>query len=224
MRGDSSEMLHNRRRFLDAGHYAPLAEGLAAIARASNPTRFLDAGCGEGSFTAQFAAGLKRSPAEAWGMDVSRVAADMAARRFRGLTFAVASVRELPILDGAITCLLNAFAPSEPHEFSRVLDPAGTLITVRPGEDHLIELRRQLYHEVRSPGRTTAPELPTFEAVERRDFRFALTLLSSEVRNLLSMTPYAWSASSDAHRALLQSAPLPVTAHFRVTVFTPSGR
>ena len=202
-RGDSSEMVRSRSAFLEAGHYAPLGEELARIAHDCDAARFLDAGCGDGFLTARFVGGLRRRPREArWGIDLSRVAVDMAAKRYRHLMLAVASVRQLPILDGSVTCLLNTFAPSDPREFWRVLDPAGTLVTVRPGEYHLLELRRHLYRVVHPPGRATAVELLIFEPIERRDLRFRLKLQPADVRNLLGMTPYVWRASADAQRVI----------------------
>ena len=58
--GDSKLMVAARRRFLNAGHYAPIA---AAVGRAvlagrpgDAPTACLDAGCGEGYYLRQLAA------------------------------------------------------------------------------------------------------------------------------------------------------------------------
>src|SRR5690625_1451364 len=52
--GDNSAMVEARRRFLDAGHYAPLAERLVELATADiQPARWLDIGCGEGYYSAQ---------------------------------------------------------------------------------------------------------------------------------------------------------------------------
>lgn len=215
-------MVRSRRAFLEAGHYAPLGEELARIAHDCDAARFVDAGCGEGFVTARFVGGLRRRPKEAsWGIDLSRVAVEMAAKRYRHLMFAVASVRQLPILDGGVTCLLNAFAPSEPREFRRVLDPAGTLVTIRPGEYHLLELRRHLYRELHPPGRTNAVELPIFEPIESRALRFGLKLQRADVRNLLRMTPYVWRAGADAQGAILALDSLSVTADFRMTTWRP---
>jgi 23S rRNA (guanine745-N1)-methyltransferase len=214
-------MLRSRRAFLDAGHYAPLGEELAAIAREVDATRFVDAGCGDGTFTAHFVAGIGGRWREGWGIDIARAAAEMAARRHPGLEFAVASVHDLPFLDGSATCVLNAFAPSEPREFRRVLDPAGTLVTVRPGDEHLVELRRLLYRELRAPGRAIAIELVAFEPVAQRELRYRSTLSAEDVHHLLGMTPYAGRTNCAARQAIGGEAPLQVTAHFLVTIFRP---
>jgi len=226
VRGDSPGMLRSRRAFLDAGHYAPLGAVLAAIAGVQEPgatgTRFVDAGCGDGWFTARFAAGFPRPPAagRAWAIDVSRTAAAMAARRYPSLSCAVASVRDLPILDGAVTHLLSVLAPGSAAEFRRVLAAGGRLVTVRPGEDHLVELRRHLYADVRPPGRPMSVEAPQFVPVRRQDVRFVIRPGSDDLRHLLDMTPYAWRAGPSARRAVLggDDRDRGVTAHFQVTV------
>ncbi|HBS77040.1 MAG TPA: SAM-dependent methyltransferase, partial [Pseudomonas sp.] len=56
--GDNQAMVEARRRFLDGGHYAPLAKRLAQLAAERSPRRWLDIGCGEGYYTAQIAQAL----------------------------------------------------------------------------------------------------------------------------------------------------------------------
>ncbi|MHB8820900.1 MAG: putative RNA methyltransferase, partial [Pseudomonadaceae bacterium] len=70
--GDNQAMVEARRRFLDGGHYAPLARRLAELAAERAPRRWLDIGCGEGYYTAQLAAALPR--AEGYALDISREA------------------------------------------------------------------------------------------------------------------------------------------------------
>ena len=58
--GDSKEMVAARRRFLNAGHYRPIAEAVAGAALADlpagSPAACLDAGSGEGYYLRQLAA------------------------------------------------------------------------------------------------------------------------------------------------------------------------
>ena len=85
--GDSKEMVAARRRFLNAGHYQPIAE---AVARATldglpNEAACLDAGCGEGYYLRQLAAaattanktlavlGLERSEERRVGKECERL-------------------------------------------------------------------------------------------------------------------------------------------------------
>src|SRR5258708_36502586 len=65
--GDTRDMLRARRAFLDAGHYFPLVEAIAArtadrlaTSAADASAAVLDAGCGEGTYIAAVAAHLRR--------------------------------------------------------------------------------------------------------------------------------------------------------------------
>jgi 23S rRNA (guanine745-N1)-methyltransferase len=95
LRGDSAEMLRARRRFLDAGWYAPLADALAEMVGAwlaqESPAipgaarALVDLGCGEGSYLRSLAqAQASTLAAQGWrlyGLDLSRDAIRMAAGR-----------------------------------------------------------------------------------------------------------------------------------------------
>jgi 23S rRNA (guanine745-N1)-methyltransferase len=102
LRGDSAEMLRARRRFLDAGWYAPLADALAQMVgawltsdeeqeRGKPPVipeaarALLDLGCGEGSYLRRVAQSQATTlAAQGWrlyGLDLSRDAIRMAAGR-----------------------------------------------------------------------------------------------------------------------------------------------
>jgi 23S rRNA (guanine745-N1)-methyltransferase len=77
--GDNAAMVEARRRFLDAGHYAPLAARLAELAAARAPARWIDIGCGEGYYTAQLAEALPN--ADGYALDISREAVKRACKR-----------------------------------------------------------------------------------------------------------------------------------------------
>ena len=65
--GDSREMVLARRRFLDAGYYAPLRDKLLEIIKEKAPTSLVDAGCGEGYYTSEFS-----KICETLGVDLSK--------------------------------------------------------------------------------------------------------------------------------------------------------
>ena len=113
--GDDREMAAARTRFLSAGWYSHLLDALCAQAlRYAGPAPvFLDAGCGEGYYTAGVAEALAGSGRQvrACGVDLSKFALRKAARRSPGTEFAMASVYHLPVADGAADLLLDCFAP-----------------------------------------------------------------------------------------------------------------
>ena len=83
--GDDKRMVAARTAFLDAGYYAPLRDAIAAAATeyTSGDADVLDAGCGEGYYTAGVCAALReQNPGvRAAGVDLSRSALKKAARR-----------------------------------------------------------------------------------------------------------------------------------------------
>ena len=92
--GDDKGMAAARHRFLSGGWYAPLREALCALAleHTGEAPAVLDAGCGEGWYTAgayQALAGAGRAPALA-GVDLSKHSLRWAARATPAGEFAVA--------------------------------------------------------------------------------------------------------------------------------------
>ena len=113
--GDDKGMATARNRFLSGDYYAPLRDTLAELACAYAPehVRILDAGCGEGYYSAAVFQALDRAgkaPMLA-GIDLSKHALRRAAKREKAAEFAVASVYALPVADEAVHLLLNCFSP-----------------------------------------------------------------------------------------------------------------
>ena len=84
--GDSREMVEGRRRFLEAGYYAPFRQELCRLAAAcasqlGSPAGegllLCDAGCGEGYYTAGLREALPQ--ARVCGFDISKLAVKAAA-------------------------------------------------------------------------------------------------------------------------------------------------
>ncbi len=144
--GDTAEQLDHRTALLEAGHFNPVAAAIAAhVARAGPASRdggwrVLDAGCGTGHHLAAIAAALAK-PAIGLGVDIARMAAQRAARRWPALAFAVVDIwGEWPVQDEAADLVLSIFAPRNFAEIARVLRPGGWLALAYPGPDHLAEL------------------------------------------------------------------------------------
>jgi 23S rRNA (guanine745-N1)-methyltransferase len=193
--GDSAEMIRARRELFDQGHYAPI---MAAVAEAcSGRERVLDAGCGEGAYLAAVDAPVRL------GIDVSKPAVKLAARRYRDIEFAVASSYRLPFDDGLFDAVVSVFAPRPFSEFSRVLRTGGVIVTASPGPEHLAGLRQYLYRDAKPHDeRPHVAEDGEHSPRSRTRVRFELSLTGPDARSLLQMTPYWWSATAEQQQAV----------------------
>src|SRR5581483_1734618 len=141
--GDAPAAAEARRRLYDAGHGAPLVAELlrqvdASLADAgSDPARerprVLDVGCGEGSLLGALAAARTL---DACGVDLSRPAIELAARRFTAVTWAIANVdRFLPVASADADIVLLVSARADAGELRRVVAATGRLIVAAPASD-----------------------------------------------------------------------------------------
>lgn len=198
MPGDDRQMVAARRKLLDSGIYGLFAEKLAELAvssaRGREQIRLLDAGCGEGYYTAHTAEALRGAgiACEAGGFDISKAAVRAAAKRCRDVSFAVASAFGVPVADASVDCLTDVFAPIVPEEFARVVRPGGSMILATPSKRHLYGLKEILYDE---PYENEEQEIvyPGFSFIERVPVRGIAELDAPEmIWALFQMTPYYW--------------------------------
>ena len=218
--GDDASMVANRRAFLERGYSAPVRDEVLRRLAANHPGggRVLDAGCGEGYYTAA-AASLPGT--EMIGTDISRAAVRACAGR--GIDCAVASSARLPLADGSCDGVMCLFAPLEAGEFRRILRPEGILITASPLPRHLWSLKATVYdrpYENDPPGETVCGFLPAGHT----DVEKMLRLPSGEdVLELFRMTPY-WYKTSRADQEKLDSLPcLETELAVRVAVWRRDG-
>lgn len=221
--GDDKRMVDARRAFLDTGRYAPLRDALCALAaeHTAGDVRMLDAGCGEGYYTAAVAAALRGAgrACSAVGVDISKTALIAAARRRADLTLAVASVSALPVGDGSTDLLLNVFAPESDREFARVLRPGGVLLKAVPLERHLYGLKKAVYDRpYENPAPAYAPE--HFTLLDRRDVCYTAVISPREmIENLFMMTPYYYKTGKDDQARLAALDSLETELAFAILVF-----
>ena len=113
--GDSRDMVLARRRFLDAGYYAPLRDAIVLKLKELKPKSILDAGSGEGYYTSEFS-----KIADTVGIDLSKDAILRASKRDKDGLYCVGSIFDLPVFDNSVDVVTSIFAPYSAEEFSRV--------------------------------------------------------------------------------------------------------
>jgi 23S rRNA (guanine745-N1)-methyltransferase len=197
--GDDDAMVRARRAVFDGGLYDPVIDAVAETVAAGRPAAVLDAGCGEGSYLDR---AITAAGAQGWGIDISKAAVRLAARRYPACRFAVASSYRLPFADESFDALIDVFSPRPFDELLRVLRPGGVAVVVTPGPDHLAQLKALVYDRPRPHVDDEAT--PPSESVE--SVRFAVDLSEPSMRRaLLEMTPYWWS-TTDERRARVEDA------------------
>jgi len=215
--GDSRDMVAARQRFLDTGHYQPIADAVnrAVLGQGDDSTRLacLDAGCGEGYYLRQLASA---APGELelalLGLDISKWAVLSAAKQQKGASWVVGSNAHLPVLPESLDRIMCLFGFPVYSEFARVLKAGGQLLLVDPGPDHLKELREIIYPELKAPKAhsDTAPE--GFRSLEPELLRYSLNLGGqAQIRDLLAMTPHLYRAPSEGRERAFQLQSLTVT-------------
>ena len=219
--GDDREMVNARTRFLDGGWYAPLRECLCETAALHTPDKpvLIDAGCGEGYYTAALSTEISAKKGRTAGIDLSKTAVKRASRRCPQAEIGVASVYHLPLKDACADVVVDCFSPLAEKEFCRILKPEGFFIYVVPGRQHLWELKEILYER---PYENEVRE-ETYEGFKQHvtvplEFRFRLEN-PEDISALFHMTPYAWKTPKNGVERLAKLEALDVTAQFRVVIY-----
>jgi SAM-dependent methyltransferase len=199
--GDTAEMVEARAEFLATGHYRPIADAVvAAVAAADRPAGALaEIGSGTGYYL-DAAARARREREQglacAVGIDLSKPAAALAARRHRDLEFVVADAEvRIPLRDSAAAVALSVFSPRPGAELGRVVRLGGELIVALAGPRHLERLRERLdligIHEDKLERLAERLE-PWFDLVSTAPVEYELRLGAEDARRLALMGPNAW--------------------------------
>jgi 23S rRNA (guanine745-N1)-methyltransferase len=198
--GDTKDMLRARRAFLERGYYDALSDAInqsvdAFLADAGHvDPAIVDVGCGEGYYLGRLQQRL--NGVCCFGVDRSKGAAQMAARRYRDVCFVVADVkRKLPFAARSITILLNIFAPRNVVEFDRVMAGECKALVVIPTPRHLATVREEfglLGVEPHKKRNVIAQFTPAFRLSDERIVEYDLSLTGDALRDLVQMTPSNW--------------------------------
>ncbi|MBR6772242.1 MAG: methyltransferase domain-containing protein [Clostridia bacterium] len=216
-RGDSREMALSRRAFLNRGYYLPLADAVGKLLEENVPCgNVLDICCGEGFYTQALAERLPNL--NFYGFDISREMVRLAAKRKSSAKFFVANLASIPVGDSCVQAAVHLFAPFNAEEFSRILAPDGVLLSVIPGKDHLMGLKKVLY-DVPYENDEGEPNTGDLSVTQRVRVKSEIELTSPEdIFALFQMTPYYFKTGIAATEKLKALESLKTEIEFIVLV------
>lgn len=231
--GDSDDMIRSRQRFLNAGYYQPLSDAIiSAVAKATNGPEqtVLDLGCGEGYYMQQLRTAFKETASESktseqtlklLGMDISKFAVRLAAKRKMDARLAVDSVYNIPLFENRVDTAISVFSPISIEDTARVLKPGGKLIMVGPGAEHLSGLTSLIYeqslpHEGNIAGLEKAAQ---FSLLEQTEIKQSIIVGGSDILDLLKMTPYFWHSRPEQQEMFAKLDKLETVIHFNIKLY-----
>lgn len=229
--GDNKQMVVMRNTFLSKGYYEELKTELCKLVveffAKQNPLSndgaavVFDGGCGEGYYTTAVARAIKEAglSAIALGVDISKEALRIAAKRCKEVHFAAASIFDVPIADESVDLYTLLFAPFAESEIKRVLKKGGVLIMVVPAARHLYELKEAVY---KSPyeNEVKGVEMPGFTLLTQVSVRSRILLDNQQdIKSLFLMTPYAYKTSKEDTLRMLALTSLETAIEFELLVY-----
>src|SRR5699024_7629646 len=125
-----------------------------------------------------------------------------AASNYKEEIWFVGDLANIPTENKAVNIILNILSPANYLEFKRVLSHEGLMIKVVPGPDYLKELRHFIFNNTEKESyenkKTVALFKEHFHSVKVENLKYTKKLSTSELENLLQMTPLGWSAETSA--------------------------
>lgn len=220
--GDSKAMVVARQRFLEAGHYQPIAAMLARSTLAGEASdaslSCLDAGCGEGYYLRQLAAaGGAGQTLAVLGLDISKWAVQSAAKQDKRAAWVVGSNARLPVPNGTLDRVLCLFGFPVYSEFARVLKPGGRLLQIDAGPDHLRELRAIIYPTLKPERPADTRDPAGFTRLADETLRYPIELTNAaQIADLLTMTPHLYRATPEGRARAAALTELSLTVDVRL--------
>lgn len=234
-------MVEAREKFLNAGHYEPIALALietlnaewggavddgaggaevASAGRTLTGRALADIGCGPGFYSRRMLEGVP-TLSRVVALDVSVAAVAAASRTHESIGAVRCNVKTgVPILDGAIDAVVVVFAPRNPEEWHRILAPGGLLLVVIPTDRHLIELRERgaiLEVEPAKRERLLREVGELFVEVSSRTIEWSLAATPEVINSVVSMGPSAFHDAFGSAEA--SGAPASLTASVQLNLF-----
>lgn len=217
--GDSKESLIARKAYLNKGYYDVILNEVIQMIekyKSSKDIHILDLGCGEGYYTK----GLKEHfiDSDIYGLDISKVAIDMATRYRKDVTWIVGNSKNIPLLDQSMDFVCALFTVVNKGELKRVLKEHGYIIHVTANPRHLIEIKELIYDEIKV--KSDKYLRLGFNEVESYDFVEKVKISNrDDALNLLKMTPHYYHIKKEKRGVLDTLQGIDITIDIKITVY-----
>lgn len=192
-----------RRRIFLVGFFDPLLEAIQTMMGPGKSNTLLDAGCGEGSLLSNLYHRYnveERSKLNWYGLDAAKDGIRLAAQLNESILWIVGDLANIPMRANTCDIILNILSPANYASFCRILKPAGCLIKVVPGPDHLVELRSSFALATNyklEDNKVLELFQNSFHMAEQKSVRYTIPLASLDVVDLLAMTPLMMHQDSE---------------------------
>ena len=176
----------------------------------------LDLGCGEGYYTK----GLKQHFADSdiYGLDISKIAIDMATRYRKDITWIVGNSKNIPLQDHCLDFVCALFTVVNKDELKRIVKKGGQIIHVTANAHHLIEIKHLIYDEIKI--KSDKYLRLGFKETESYDFVKKVAITNREdALNLLKMTPHYYHIKKEKRGILDTLQDLEITIDIKITVY-----
>ncbi len=221
---DASAMVAARSRFLNRGHYAPIAAALTSLALSAGPGCaaegvVLDLAGGTGYYLSAVLEALPGSVGVC--LDLSKAALRRAASAHpRSVALGADVRRPFPLADGSAAIVMSVFGPRNAAETIRVLAPGGTFLVVTPTTSHLAEvtgLLRMLSVDAAKADRLAA-SLAGLDRVAAEPLSYQEPLTHADLSDLVSMGPSAHHIDQEQLACRIEPLPEPLWVTVSVTL------
>lgn len=230
--GDSKAMVNARRDVLDCELFSPLAQAVSDLvcshvqSRPAGDFLVVDAGCGEGYYTAHFANHLIETMPnlnlKVLGIDISKWAVMAAAKRYETIGWAVANNNRLPVCKGSADMITCLFGFKTWQSWAEIQKSGQKTIVVDAGPAHLLELREIIYDKVKLHDAPTDTDALSagYEKLTESNVCFEKEIVSPKtIENILTMTPHGHKISRDRFQKALEIDHMNLTFDATVRVY-----
>lgn len=224
---DTAAMVAARARFLDRGHYAPVAASLGSLAERLRPSAghecvVVDLAGGTGYY---LAAVLRCLPNRVGiCIDTSKPALRRSADAHPRVVAIGADVwRDLPLADQSAAVVMNAFGPRNVSETIRVLSRGAVFLLLTPTDRHLAEVREPLgmLRIDAAKADRVAASTSGLERLSSDTLTYTADLTRLDLSDLVAMGPSAYHVEPSDLERRIGAMPdvLPVTVSVQLSAY-----